>query len=503
MNETPKNDSDLNRFSILRVNKLKELEKANVILNGKVRELENLCFRLKNENKFLREKYEEFMNTNENQLINEENDARDGSPPPEVHEYCTDEDELNQETNWILNTRKKNKKKKTESPSEVVESSDKDNAPTLINKEIVPPPIVISGVTDYTSLYSDLKKVAKKTFTVKLLRNGTYKINTVDGLDYRSITENLNKENCSWFTYEDKQTRPIRVLAKNLHHSCDPKLIVEDLISQGLKAIEAMPKLKWQTKEPLDMFYLLFDPIEDINKIYAIKTILASIVKIESISNSKKIPQCKNCQTYGHTKNYCAKEARCVKCTGKHPTESCKKPENQPPKCVNCGELHPASYRGCVVAKELQRIRNQARRQKTVEHQQQQQEQRRVNQQQQYQQYPQQQQQQQYQQIQNGQYQNNYRRAQHKQYQPAQKQREFQNHQQHEQQYQYQVIQPLPPKRPSYADVIKPNNTKVNENQASLQQILDMLKKQEIFNKSLERRLDILEQSTSSRNNYG
>ena len=31
---------------------------------------------------------------------------------------------------------------------------------------------------------------------------------------------------------------------------------------------------------------------------------------------------------------------------------------NEPPTCVNCKERHPANYRGCEVAKELQKIRN-------------------------------------------------------------------------------------------------------------------------------------------------
>jgi len=72
------------------------------------------------------------------------------------------------------------------------------------------------------------------------------------------------------------------------------------------------------------------------------------------------LPQCKNCQSWGHTKSYCHKESRCVKCAGKHTTESCGKPKEVPPKCYNCGENHPASYRGCVVAKELQALRNKA-----------------------------------------------------------------------------------------------------------------------------------------------
>jgi PAX-interacting protein 1 len=54
------------------------------------------------------------------------------------------------------------------------------------------------------------------------------------------------------------------------------------------------------------------------------------------------------------------KKRRCVKCAGKHTTESCTKPKEIPPKCYNCGANHLANYRGCVVAKELHALRNKA-----------------------------------------------------------------------------------------------------------------------------------------------
>ena len=41
-------------------------------------------------------------------------------------------------------------------------------------------------------------------------------------------------------------------------------------------------------------------------------------------------------------------------------TEDCAKTQSEKPKCVNCGDEHPANYRGCLVAKELQKLRNKA-----------------------------------------------------------------------------------------------------------------------------------------------
>jgi len=52
-------------------------------------------------------------------------------------------------------------------------------------------------------------------------------------------------------------------------------------------------------------------------------------------------------------------EAKCVKCAGKHHNKECRKPKEAQPKCVHCREVHPADYRGCSVAIELQKIKTQ------------------------------------------------------------------------------------------------------------------------------------------------
>ena len=81
------------------------------------------------------------------------------------------------------------------------------------------------------------------------------------------------------------------------------------------------------------------------------------MVKIEAVKKSK----CKGCQSFGHTINFYGKPPRCVKCTGCHSTKDCDKPANTKPKCVNCGENNPANYRGCIIAKELQKLRKRKR----------------------------------------------------------------------------------------------------------------------------------------------
>ena len=47
----------------------------------------------------------------------------------------------------------------------------------------------------------------------------------------------------------------------------------------------------------------------------------------------------------------------CVKCGGEHNTTLCTKDPTAPATCALCGGDHPASYKGCVIYKNLQHAR--------------------------------------------------------------------------------------------------------------------------------------------------
>ena len=77
-------------------------------------------------------------------------------------------------------------------------------------------------------------------------------------------------------------------------------------------------------------------------------------VKFEPPPKKRVLPQCTNCQRYGHTSHFCNHPARCVKCAGNHQTKLCaRKIKDLNVLCVLCGCNHPANYRGCEVHKEL------------------------------------------------------------------------------------------------------------------------------------------------------
>lgn len=284
------------------------------------------------------------------------------------------EEELAPESGWVrqINRKKQAKKRKMDvslSPGSPDLKPVKQVAPPNvppIKKVPSPPSIVVDSIVNYEELYNLIKeKVNTDNFIMKLLNNNSIKINPKTGEDHRTISKILNESQKQWFSYENKQERPLRVMVKKLHHTCMPENIVSHLSKRGFKILEAVNKIGWRTKKPLDMFFLSFENTQDPKTVFEIQDVLNMKVEIHALKKNKLIVQCKKCQAFGHTKKFCGKEPRCVKCSEKHLTSDCNKSQDTEAKCYHCGQSHPANYRGCLVAKTLQKLKNDVT-QKTV-----------------------------------------------------------------------------------------------------------------------------------------
>lgn len=202
------------------------------------------------------------------------------------------------------------------------------------------------------------------------MNNNQLKINVNSETEYRELTKTMNETKQQWHTYENKQDRPIRIMVRDMHPTCDTEEIKAELEQKGFKILTVENKLK-RIKENgqykyirLPLFMLTFDKSEDIKKIHEIRELANMKVRTEMFKTGKLIPQCKRCQRYGHTQKFCQHNPVCVKCAGDHFTAACVKPSNTQARCSNCAEAHPANYRGCVIAIELQKRREQQKQKK-------------------------------------------------------------------------------------------------------------------------------------------
>jgi len=83
------------------------------------------------------------------------------------------------------------------------------------------------------------------------------------------------------------------------------------------------------------MFYIELNAEKNNKDIYETTHVLGYIVKFEPSHPKREIPQCINCQQYGHREGFSNRKAKYVKCTGDHPTFNCpQKAKSENVKCV-------------------------------------------------------------------------------------------------------------------------------------------------------------------------
>lgn len=235
-------------------------------------------------------------------------------------------------------------------------TEEKDDVETA--KVVKPPPIFVEGVECIKPLTELLDTMAVDNYTTKSLSNNRVKIQPSNVEHYSKITKALEEKKTMFHTYQMKQDRTFRVVIRNIH----PTTIKEDLKKaieqEGHEVINISGIQQKGTKIWLPLFNIELKVKTNNKDVYKITKLLNNIVIVEPPHPKREVPQCSRCQRFGHTKKYCHLTPRCVKCTGNHATVQCLRRERDGDvMCVNCGEKHPANYKGCKVYKELQKKR--------------------------------------------------------------------------------------------------------------------------------------------------
>lgn len=227
---------------------------------------------------------------------------------------------------------------------------------TQTNTKELPPPIFIHNITNMNALILELKRQNVGPYKHITISSNKVKFNfeTIDG--YRLAVKYLTATNAEFYTFQMKTEKRFRVVVRGLHPSCDVEMMMEEIKEIGFNPVQMTPVYHPITKVPCPMFFLDLLPDPNNEKIYDVKRLYGAVVHVEPPKPKRTIIQCMKCQEFGHTKNYCYKTPRCVKCDGMHDTAECRKDPKEPPVCVNCKGPHTANYRGCPVHKKLQSV---------------------------------------------------------------------------------------------------------------------------------------------------
>jgi PAX-interacting protein 1 len=139
------------------------------------------------------------------------------------------------------------------------------------------------------------------------------------------------------------------VVIRGIHPSSDTALMMDKLKTLGFEPVQMLPVYHPVNKIPLPLFFLDLKPQPNNAEIYNLKRLYHAVIRVEPPKPRRVVIQCMDCQEYGHTRNYCHKKAKCVKCGDAHLSGGCTKPVTTPPICANCKGDHTANYKGCPV----------------------------------------------------------------------------------------------------------------------------------------------------------
>lgn len=224
------------------------------------------------------------------------------------------------------------------------------------------PPIYLHTVNNYQAIIADIKQLISGEFTTQY-RTNSLKINVTSSDDFRKLTAYYDTKQVKYYTYQHPDKSNMSVIIRNI-----PISLSENEIADTLKLnynVVKVVRLLNKNKMPIPICAIEIKKDGKENDIYKLDRLFHSIIEVQPRRKTSSIPQCTRCQRYGHTKNYCKLDPRCVKCLEPHHYSECPKRPNEQPLCVNCGENHTANYKGCRYYINIKQQREQTQENKS------------------------------------------------------------------------------------------------------------------------------------------
>ena len=233
-------------------------------------------------------------------------------------------------------------------------NSDNYNKNVLPCKEVKPPPIYVQNVERIGILQNALNGQSELKYELKILKNNEVRITCTNLDHYNNIIAFLKTKETEFYTFKPKNLIGFKVFLRDMHYSTDVEDIKNELLELGHEVTNIRNVLHTHTKSPLSLFSLELKTNINNSDIFKITELLHCKIKFEKPYKTRSLPQCTNCQKYGHTKNFCTKTPVCVKCAGNHKSSQCSdRLDRKSIKCALCNENHTANYKGCSIYKLL------------------------------------------------------------------------------------------------------------------------------------------------------
>ncbi|GBM62564.1 hypothetical protein AVEN_189494-1, partial [Araneus ventricosus] len=228
----------------------------------------------------------------------------------------------------------------------LMDISDIPNAEDTQTKIFVPD-INLKLTDDYNLTVQEIAR--KFPATICKYQRGYIRMSPHSLEDRDKIIENLDKTEKEYVLSEPPESRPIKIVIKNLPPDHSKEHIVRDLEENKYKVIRINQLRNFRLKTLLPIFLVELAKTPNANNIFQVEKINNFSVKIEHYRKKQRATMCYRCSDFYHSARNCKCKPRCIKCNGTHETRSCSiKSKIDNPICINCNENgHLASWKGC------------------------------------------------------------------------------------------------------------------------------------------------------------
>lgn len=233
------------------------------------------------------------------------------------------------------------------SNSNNIGASDLNNKVQMIQKNVVPPFVVV-GATDFAKAIKIVCKHAKDNYTIKYMKIGT-KVQVSEMTAYMAINNELKAEGIRYFTHDVDELKIKKFVISGLPCS-DISDIENSLMMQKVQFMKVQEVFVKNARFDKECIYIVSFKANTTNlsELQKIKYVNRVSVRWSEHKNKNKGPtQCRNCYMYGHGMRNCHLPKKCIKCgSTNHSLDSCDIME-EAIKCANCNGNHMADSAAC------------------------------------------------------------------------------------------------------------------------------------------------------------
>lgn len=213
------------------------------------------------------------------------------------------------------------------------------------------PPLVVDGIKNWQQFLKTTRSNGYP-FEAKFAGDRIHLIcSSVN--EFRELQKYLSDIKVSFHTFSLEADREVKVTMRGIRHDTPVDDIKEALESEGFSPnsvtlLRRRDAGSQAERSPTNCFLVKLRRSGSWAKIWELRSLLGVRVSVKEFTPQKGIPQCYNCQRFGHSSVNCHLAPRCLKCAGAHLGRECEvRAAEEHPRCCNCGGPHVASWKGC------------------------------------------------------------------------------------------------------------------------------------------------------------